>query len=105
MLTDLIQVQDRIKFLLERYPEVRDNDKLLWLAYNCHFTHLKEVVATGEYKNFRDWMLKEDVPVFESLSRARRKVQEENSELAGDKQKRLKEEKKVRRAMVADKGL
>ena len=32
MLSDYVKVQDRIKFLLERYPEVRDSDKLLWLC-------------------------------------------------------------------------
>lgn len=96
MLSDYVKVQDRVKFLLERYPEVRDSDKLLWLAYNCHFNNLKEVTYTGKYENFKAWLLREEVPVFESLSRARRKIQEENPELAGEKTKRLIEEKKVR---------
>ncbi len=96
MLSDYVKVQDRVMFLLERYPEVRDSDKLLWLAYNCHFNNLKEVSLTGKYENFKAWLLREEVPVFESLSRARRKIQEEKPELAGEKQKRLQESKKVR---------
>lgn len=96
MLSDYVKVQDRVKFLLERYPEVRDSDKLLWLAYNCHFNNLKEVTRTGRYDCFKDWMLREEVPVFESLSRARRKIQETRPELAGEKAKRLIEEEKVR---------
>ena len=96
MLSDYVEVQDRVKFLLERYPEVRDSDKLLWLTYNCHFNNLKEVTYTGKYENLKAWLLREEVPVFESLSRARRKIQEENPELAGEKTKRLIEEKKVR---------
>lgn len=96
MLSYYVKVQDRVTFLLERYPEVRDSDKLLWLAYNCHFNNLKEVTYTGKYENFKSWLLREEVPVFESLSRARRKIQETRKDLAGEKTKRLIEEKKVR---------
>jgi len=96
MLSDYKKTQDRVFFLLEKYPEVRDCDKLLWLAYNCHFNKLKEVSLTGNYQSFKEWLLNDDVPVFESLSRARRKIQEEHPELAGEKEKRLQESKKVR---------
>lgn len=96
MLSDYVKVQDRVLFLLERYPEVRDSDKLLWLAYNCHFNNLKEVTLTGQYAHFKSWLMREEVPVFESLSRARRKLQEEFPELSGEKAKRLQESKKVR---------
>jgi len=95
MLSDLKLVQQKVKFLLERYEEVRYSDKLLWLAYNCHFTNLKEVASTGRYINFKEWMMREDVPVFESLSRARRKIQEENPDLSGEKGKRILEARKV----------
>ena len=103
MLSDLKLVQDRVKFLLERYPEVRDSDKLLWLAYNCHFNNLKEVTLTGEYVHFKAWLMREEVPAFESLSRARRKLQEQFPEFAGDKAKRMSEEKKVRAYTATEK--
>lgn len=96
VLSDYVKVQDRVLFLLQKYPELRDSDKLLWLAYNCHFNNLKEVSLTGKYEALKAWLLREEVPVFESLSRARRKIQEEKPYLAGEKAKRLQESKKVR---------
>lgn len=97
MIDDINNVQDRVKFILEKYPECRDSDKLLWLAYCCHYNNLKEVVATGRYTNFKDWLMREEIPSFESLSRTRRKMQEDQEELAGNKKVRLKEESKVRK--------
>ncbi len=97
MLKDLIKVQDRVKYILQNHPECRDNDKLLWLAYNCLFNGLKEKFAnTWEYNGFKMWLLQEDVPVFESLSRARRKVQVENPSLEGKKKERLQEAEAVK---------
>jgi hypothetical protein len=40
MITDLIKVQDRVEYILSLYPETRDSDKLLWLAYNSLFNGL-----------------------------------------------------------------
>lgn len=89
-------VQDRVKFLLEKYPEVRDNYKLLFLAYNCHFNNLKEVVSTGKYENFKAWFLRDETISADTISRARRKIQEDFPELSGEKEIRLQDEKKVR---------
>lgn len=93
MLSDLKKVKDRIEAILKAYPETRDSDKLLWLAYNCKHNGLRNLFkGTLEYHNFKAWLLKDETPVFESLSRARRKHQEEQKCLAGNaRHKRLDE--------------
>ena len=96
MLSDLIKVQDRVYYILDQYPQTRDSDKELWLAYCCLFRGLKEVCKQGSYAAMRHWLINPDTPVFESLSRARRKIQEEHTHLAGAKAQRLEEEQAVR---------
>jgi len=96
MIKDLEKVGDRITLILEDYPHTRDSDKLLWLAYNVGFNNLLDVLAPEKYEEFKSWLLKSQTPVFESLSRARRKIQETRPELAGDKEKRLAEAEAVR---------
>jgi hypothetical protein len=83
MVNDLLKVEDRVKTILTKYPETRDSDKLLWLAYNSIYNNLKNVLK--DYSLFKRWLLNKNTPVFESLSRARRKVQEENKGLHGKK--------------------
>lgn len=90
MIRDLIKVEDRISFLLEKYPETRDNDKLLWLAYTVMFEGLREHLQ--DYDVFKRWLLRKDTPVFESLSRARRKIQETRFDLRGEGYRARKDE-------------
>lgn len=96
MLEKFDNVTSRVRYLLETYPEVRDNYKLLFLAYNCQFNNLKETIASGRYESFKAWFLHEDTAMSETIGRARRKLQEEFPELAGNKDYRLQDEKKVR---------
>ena len=76
MINDLIKVEDRVLFLLEKYPQTRESDKYLWLAYCVNYCNLKLCVT--DYSRFKNWLLSDDIPVFESLSRARRKIMEKN---------------------------
>lgn len=94
MLKDLNKVQDRVEDILIKYPECRDSDKLLWLAYNCIYNDLKENLFG--YQAFKTWLLKNNIPMFESLSRARRKIQEHNKDLQGNIEVRREEEKLVK---------
>ena len=57
MLSDLKKVQDKIEYLLQEYPETRDSDKLLWLAYNVRFNSLREVLTKEQYKIFKFWLM------------------------------------------------
>lgn len=96
MISDLIKVEDRVAHILRKYPQTRDSDKKLWLAYNVLFNDLKEVMSPAEYSVFREWLLRDDTPVFESLSRMRRKLQEKDKSIAGNRVKRMEEAENVR---------
>lgn len=95
-ISDLNTVSSRVHLILQTYPETRDSDKLLWLAYNSLHNDLKSVIKSGDYFTFKMWILQNNTPIFESLSRARRKIQQQFPELEGQKEARLETEKEVR---------
>lgn len=70
------KTKDRIEWLIKNYEELRDDDKKLWLAYACKYHDLKETLG-DKYKNFKSFLLADDFPTFESVTRIRRKFQEE----------------------------
>ena len=96
MIEDLIKAHDRVRYLLEKYPQCRDSDKELWLAYNVIFNNLKENMTS--YEVFRLWLKNPETPVFESLSRCRRKIQEKEPHLRGE----LANERKIEAENVRD---
>lgn len=100
MADDIKKVSNRILIILQTFPQTRDSDKLLWLAYNCQFNGLKDVIKEGSYDAFKHWLLKADTPAFESLSRCRRKLQELHPELEGQKDQRMESEFEVRQMML-----
>lgn len=88
IINEFDSVQGKAYSLLSKYPQVRDNDKLLWLAYNCEHNGLKKLLGP-KYDEFKAFLLSQDTPMFETLSRVRRKLQENHPHLAGDKAERL----------------
>ena len=93
---DLLTVEDRVRAILVKFKATRDNDKLLWLAYNYAHNDLKGKIEAGDWNAFRAWIMNRNTPMFESLSRSRRKLQERFPELGGDKEKRLAIAEEVR---------
>ncbi len=81
---DLKNKKDRVEYLLKKYPETRDSDKKLWLAYMCIFMDLKSNIATGSYEIFKKCFMSKETPSFETLRRNRQKFQEMNEDLRGD---------------------
>lgn len=81
----LLNVQEKVKGLLTRYPETRDNDMLLYVKF-------AELIDSEYHQNalhrpFEDVVLnlKEyNLPSFGSVGRARRKLQEKYPELRAD---------------------
>jgi hypothetical protein len=98
IIRDLKTVEGRVHDILVKHPQCRDNDKLLWLAYNRIWNNL-DANALTSYETFKAWVLKDTTPVFESLSRARRKIQEQHPELEGAKAIRMELESEVRNLM------
>ena len=87
----------RVKAILELSPAARDDDKLLWLAYVNQYFGLKRKLGDTAYNSFKEFLLNNDLPSFESISRARRKNQEEHPSLRGfSYEERQTEEKKIK---------
>lgn len=87
MLKDYKRAKNRVRMMLEKYPEARNSDKELITRYYEYFFY--QGLAT-----FRQMV--EKMPNFESIRRSRQKIQQENPELRSDRQveqARKKEEK------------
>lgn len=92
------KLYDKIKTLLKMYPDFRDSDKKLFWDI-CKRKGL--IQSTYVMDNVTERITKQDfmyAPAFESVSRARRKVQENHPELRSSKEvqknKDIKESKK-----------
>lgn len=97
MLQKIKNIQDVVKDALIRYPKYRDDDNKL-VAY-IWWKHLKknnipeDIIAM----DFLQLYAKNELPQADAITRARRKVQEENPELRGElynERHQLKEEVK-----------
>ena len=82
----LITVQDKVQALLEDYPMLRDSDKKLWLAYmvKCPGLRITMKAASNPYESFKRLLLDDSTPTMETVTRARRKIQEKNPALRGE---------------------
>lgn len=78
----LKKMQDKVEYLLEKYPRTRDSDKLLIGAVYAHFYGV-EVGNTS----FKEVLLNDKLPSFETIGRCRRKIQEQREDLRGTKAK------------------
>lgn len=96
-------IKDKVLTLLQNYSNVRDSDKLLWLAYLVEFHNLKEVLGEDGLKKFRTLLMNEDTPSMESVRRCRQKIQENNPALAGKNRKeRMQESESVKEVLRKD---
>lgn len=85
-----------VKAILEKYPETRDDDNLLWAkvleAVNFDSSDMTLSFVLENVKRY-------GLPSFQTVSRARRKVQQDHPELKGTariQQKRKEQEQKYR---------
>lgn len=76
-----MKIYDLVKMLLERYPELRGNDKLLiWNVWGHKGYLINTDTGTGINKDF--FMIATST---ESIRRCRQKIQEKHPELRADK--------------------
>ena len=94
----LFSVRDDVEKFLTKYPELRDDDERLMA--NIWMSHIGNL----EIKNGRDilhMLAKHKLPSYESVSRCRRKIQEQNPKLRGEKWiGRQKRAKKIRKEIA-----
>mgnify|MGYP003606029781 CR=1 FL=1 len=75
-------IREKIRDLLVKYPDFRNDDKKLWLAYlNVNFD-LKKKMNYESYELFKKTILSDSTPSLGTITKLRRKVQEEESALA-----------------------
>ena len=94
MLKQLIKVQDSVKFLLEAYPKSRDNDVRLVASY--YYNNIANINQMSAIE-LLEVMVNGNLPSPDTITRARRKIQEKHPHLRGVKyEEKQKFEKQVR---------
>lgn len=94
MLKQLIKVQDSVKFLLEAYPKLRNNDVRLVASY--YYNNIANINQMSAIE-LLEVMVNGNLPSPDTITRARRKIQEKHPELRGVKyEEKQKFEKQVR---------
>ena len=87
-------MQARVEFCLETYPICRDDDNMLIGAIYSIFYDVDVKHIT-----FKEILLRNDLPSFETIRRCRQKAQEQRPELRGTRyaqKKRRDNEKRVK---------
>ena len=76
LLEELRTVKARVEYILKNYPATRNSDLYLWLIYVRLFCP-----RFRKYIKFIPWDDFKDAPSFATISRVRRKLQEEGKYL------------------------
>ena len=94
----LFSVIDEVEKFLTKYPILRDDDeKLMANIWNSHIGNLEDV----EGKDILHMLANHQLPSYESISRCRRKLQEECPNVRGEKwYERHKRADNIRREIV-----
>ena len=94
MLKQILKVQEQVQILLETYPKLRDNDvRLVASYYYNNISNINQISAI----DFLQIMVNGNLPSPDTITRARRKIQEKYPELRGvNYVERQKLEKQVR---------
>ena len=78
----LFSVIDDVELFLTKYPSLRDDDeRLMANIWHSHIGNLEDVDA----KEILHMLANHELPSYESISRCRRKLQEECPNLRGEK--------------------
>ena len=94
MLKQILKVQEQVQILLETYPKLRDNDvRLVASYYYNNISNINQISAI----DLLQIMVNGNLPSPDTITRARRKIQEKHPELRGvNYVERQKLEKQVR---------
>jgi len=68
----LVKVKDKVKYILEKYPEARNDDRYLWLMYVREFEP-----ELSKYIRYIPYNVLKNTISFETLRRTRQKIQNE----------------------------
>ena len=65
----------KVEFVLERHERARDSDKFLYLVFLRVFFDIEQL-HNSNFDQFSAYIMQKKVPTPETISRARRKIQE-----------------------------
>lgn len=89
---------NRVKSMLTWEPATRDDDMLLYARFCYKYGYVKQ---SSEFMTVMTNAKKLGLPSYESITRARRKVQEKEPSLVGTRRRQRKEEEEVYREYYA----
>ena len=96
----LFSVMDEVEKMLLMYPSLRDNDERLMANIWYKFIGDNTLTYTSGF-NVLSMLSKGKLPSYESVSRCRRKIQQMNPELRGEKwTERQRRAKKIRKEIA-----
>ena len=87
----------KVRYVLDLWPETRDDDMKLFLRYMDCFHGLRDKMGDTAYAALEYILLCTDYPAFESITRCRRHIQSEGEFQGNFRKKRLSEEREVRK--------
>ena len=98
-------IAKQVKQILIDYPETRNNDYLLWIKFIELCTD-KSPLLVESFRYIVENLRELGIPNFETIGRARRKVQEKNPDLnATESTQKHREEREVAFREFAHNGL
>lgn len=74
---EITSCSDRIKYLLENYSSLREDDKKLWISYLIMFHNLQDVLTnSNSFEELCKLLLNKEVTNAETIRRIRQKLQQ-----------------------------
>lgn len=73
----LNRMQDKVEWVLGKFPQTRDDDRLLICVIYARF------YGVNLHATFKEIMVDRNLPNFETIRRCRQKAQEQHPELRG----------------------
>lgn len=98
MIKDLKKQKEKVEYLLSRYPDLRDSDKKLWVAYLNTFCDLKNKLnsSSDPWDTYRQVIYSRSTPAPESITRLKRRFQADGKYQGRNRRHRLAEQEAVR---------
>jgi len=96
MKEELTKTKQKVSYLLDKWPQLRDSDKLLMLAYLCQFHNLMTVLGPEAYERLKAVVMAEDTPSFESIRRVRQKLNQDGQYIGKSYKNRQEASEEVR---------
>jgi hypothetical protein len=97
---EIKQVRTRVEEILKELPQARESDTLLYFEF--HEKEIKNLIGGGNYYLLRHFLNSHGTAKYESISRSRRKIQEEGLYLPLNHDERKLEAERMREAVRND---